>query len=298
MSATVFKVKGTHTRLNGKPFLVKGLRCSNSLVSDKTAADLIDHLDLYAAYGLNTVSVYLMGSRYGDVKGYNEDASLNPVYTGRLARIINAADRRGMVVLVGCLYWGTSKAKWESWTQKEAARAVANTMRWLADCDYYNVFMDVDNEGMGTQYAGFDDRQLIIAAKEADADIPVAFNYKGPPPPEADLAIHHSPPIPGKPYIQSEGSPPSMPGGYWGPYSKNEEAGLYEYLKVGVYTEKMKADQTADTRKHLDHGQGYMFASTWLQAAPPQGPNHNPGGDGSEKDPGIKWWLEFIGQEY
>ena len=54
-----------------------------------------------------------MGSRFGDVKGYNEDGTLNPVYAGRMGRIIEAADRRGMIVLVGCLYWSTSKAKWD-----------------------------------------------------------------------------------------------------------------------------------------------------------------------------------------
>ena len=40
--------------------------------------------------------------------------------------------------------------------------------------------------------------------------------------------------------------------------------------------------------------QGYMLASTWLQAPPPSGPNHNPGGYGSPDDPGIRWWLEFL----
>ncbi len=53
-----------------------------------------------------------MGSRFGDVKGYNEDASLNPEYLERMAKIIEACDQCNMVVLVGCLYWGNSKGKW------------------------------------------------------------------------------------------------------------------------------------------------------------------------------------------
>jgi sugar phosphate isomerase/epimerase len=73
---------------------------------------------------------------------------LNPVHAERMARIIEAADRRGMVVLVGCLYWSTSKAKWDSWTQAEADKAVANTVAWLKENNYRNVFVDVDNEGM------------------------------------------------------------------------------------------------------------------------------------------------------
>lgn len=55
-----------------------------------------------------------MGSRYGNIKGYLEDGSLNPVYSNRLAKIIEAADKRGMIVMVGCLYWGGSTAILES----------------------------------------------------------------------------------------------------------------------------------------------------------------------------------------
>ena len=116
-SKYVFQVKGTSTYLNGKPFLAKGLRCSNALFSDESTNDLLNNLERYTYYGLNTISVYLQGNRYGDVKGYDEDASLNPVHADRLAKIIEAADELGMVVLVGCLYWDTSNANGNSWTQ-------------------------------------------------------------------------------------------------------------------------------------------------------------------------------------
>jgi hypothetical protein len=124
--------------------------------------------------------------------------------------------------------------------------------------------------------------------------VPVAVNYHGDPPPEADLTIHHSPPVPGKPYIESEGSPGDVPtgDGYWGSYSKRE--GLYGYTNVGVYAEAMKESQKRATREHLDAGRGYMLASTWLQAPPPQRPNHNPGGRGTEDDPGVRWWLDWL----
>ena len=60
----------------------------------------------------------------------------------------------------------------------------------------------------------------------------------------------------------------------------------------------MKRDQIELTRQHLDNGKGYMLASTWLQAAPPQGPNHRPGGMGSAEDPGVLWWLEWLRDTY
>ena len=301
MSKHRFTVQGEMTCLDGIPFLAKGVRCSNALISDAAADQLIENLSLFASYGVNTISVFLQGSRFGDVKGYRQDAALDPVYAARMGRIIEAADARAMVVLAGCLYWGNSKAKWENWTQTEANAAVRNTAAWLCDRDYRNVIVDVDNEGMALRGAGFDNRQMVIAGKEADRECIIGTNFKGHPPPEADLALHFAHPVPGKPYIQSEGSPTSglplaVPGGYWGPYSKQD--GLYQYVNIGVYTKEMKASQIADARAHFERGHGYMLAATWLQAAPPEGPNHCPGGNGTRDDPGIRWWLEWLTNAY
>lgn len=293
---TVFSVHGAKTCLNGRPFLVKGLRCSNALLSDEAARELIDHLSLFASYGVNTIGVYFMGSRFGDVKGYREDGALDPVYAGRMGRIIEAADKRGMVILVGCLYWGNSKGKWESWTQKEANAAVANTVAWLKENDYRNVFVDPDNEGMAKRARKFDTRAMVRAGKAADPCCVIATNFRGEPPAEADLGIHFAKRVAGKPYIDSEATPGNAPGGYWGKYSKRD--GYYNYINIAVYNDAMKADQKKQTVAHLSRGEGYMLASTWLQCVPPHGPNHRPGGDGSEDDPGIQWWLEFLRDRY
>ena len=293
----VFSVRGEQTLLDGRRILVKGLRVSNALMSERAAEDLIANLDTFRRYGVNTVSVVFMGSRLGDVRGYRQDGTLDPTYAARMGRIIEAADRRGIVVLVGCLYWGDSKAKWANWTQREANSAVANTARWLRDKNYRNVFMDVDNEGMALKEAGFDNRQLVLAAKEANPTLAVGTNFRGQPPAEADLALHFSERAVGKPYIQTEGSPLVTPlegkgGGYWGRYSKQD--GLYQSIRIGMYTPEIKAAQIEDTRKHFSRGDGYILASTWLQCVPPAGPNHSPGGDGSEASPGIRWWLEAL----
>jgi hypothetical protein len=292
----VFSVRGEKTYLNGREFLVKGLRCSNALISDSAAEQLIANMDTFASYGVNTVSVYLMGSRFGDVKGYNEDGSLNPAYSDRMGRIIEAADKRGMVILVGCLYWGGSRSKWEGWGQEQANAAVANTVRWLKDNNYRNVLVDIDNEGMAHRAKGFDSRQMVIAGKRVDRRCIIATNFKSAPPAEADLGIHFSKKAAGKPYIDSESTPSNAPGGYWGSYSKVK--GYYNYINIGIYSEKMKQNQIAKTIEHLDNGQGYMCASTWLQCVPPYGPNNRPGGEGSKDQPGIRWWLEFLRKRY
>jgi len=56
----------------------------------------------------------------------------------------------------------------------------------------------------------------------------------------------------------------------------------------------MKTEMLNRTDRYLDRGQGYVFASTWLQDPPPAGPNHTAGGIGTKDDPGVRWWLEHI----
>jgi hypothetical protein len=285
----IFSVHGTKTFMNGDEIQVIGLRCSNSLITEKATTDMINYLDEYQSYGINTISVFFMGSRFGDVKGYNEDASLNPEYLARMAKIIEACDERKMVVLVGCLYWGNSRGKWDSWDQQDVENAVANTVRWLSENHYRNVIVDPDNEGMAQREKGFDISRMIKAGKEIDPTVMIGYNSRGYPPSNADLALHFSEIDPDKPYIESEGTMTD----YWGAYSK--EQGLYEYINVGIYTEGKKAEQIKNTDKLLKNGYGYMFASTWLQNVPP---NHDPGGEGTHCDPGIRWWLEYIKENY
>src|SRR5688572_2641203 len=55
----VFSVRGEPTLLDSRPFLVKGLRVSNALISDRAADELIGNLDKFRKYGVNTISVFL-----------------------------------------------------------------------------------------------------------------------------------------------------------------------------------------------------------------------------------------------
>ena len=51
--------------------------------------------------------------------------------------------------------------------------AIVNTVRWLKENNYRNVFIDVNNEHM----AKFDDSQLIAAGKEVDASYVIATYF-------------------------------------------------------------------------------------------------------------------------
>ncbi len=322
-SQYVFSIKGTSLYLNGQEFKIIGLRCSNALVSGKTTQKLIDSLDLYKSYGVNMVGVYFMGSRFGDVKGYRPDATLDPTYAKRMARIIEAADERGMVVLVGCLYWSTSRAKEDlgHWTQAEANQAVANTVKWLVEHDYRNVFVDPDNEGMAARANGWRIESMIAAAHEVDASIMVANNNHQPAG-NCDLNIHHGPKKPQKPWLNTEATPGKTPGGYWGRFSKEThqaDEAYHNYSRIGRYTAEMKKNQLDATADEIERYNGYGFAGTWIQCGPAEGINgpftklggrSNLGSNNDEQsawntdideihpDAGILWWMEFTKEKY
>ena len=308
----VFSVKGKKVCLNGNEFKVIGLRCSNALVSDGDVAELIDNLDVFKSYGVNTVSVFFMGSRFGDVKGYRPDASIDPVYAARMARIIEQADRRGMVVLVGCLYWSNSRAKEDLgyWKQVHANEAVANTVRWLKEHNFRNVFVDPDNEGMASRATGWSIKKMIDAAHKVDPSCVIGYNNKAAAPDNADILLHHSPKDGLRAYIESEGSPGNTPGGYWDNFSKSD--GYYNYIRIGRYTGQMKDSQIDAARDNIANHAGYMLASTWIQCAPHEGiggPFMTPGRRAEsldinddikelQSDAGILWWLQWIKSTY
>ncbi len=316
---TTFAVRGDELLLDGKPFKIIGLRCSNALISEETTDDLIEHFPAYRESGINTVSVFFMGSRYGDVKGYRPDASLDPVYADRMARIIKAADEQKMIVVVGCLYWSTSKAKEDlgEWEQQDANHAIANTVRWLSRSGFRNVFVDVDNEGMAHDATGWSIAEMIDAGHAVDPSIMLAYNDSDPPPENADLYVHHSPKVKGKPWLDTEATPgKSAPGGYWGNFSKQThkrtKGRYYNYSRIGRYTEAMKAEQIRRTVDEIERYNGHMLAATWLQCAPNErvgGPFTDSGGHSQIKDvdkdidrlhadAGIAWWLDFVKDKY
>lgn len=316
-------VSGDRILQNDNAVKVLGLRCSNALISDAATGDLIAALDLYRSYGVNTVSVFLMGSRFGDVKGYLPDGSLNTVYRDRMERILRATDSRGMLMIVGCLYWGKSTAKEDLsvWTQEDADRAVANTARWLAEKDFRHVILDPDNEGMAGRATDWQVESLIRAAKAANPDLVVANNTRQDPSNE-DLNMHFGKPEVGKPWLDSEATPVNAPGKYWSRFSKQTHAldsRYYNYSRIGRYTSEMKQDQSDSTRSQMERFNGYVLAGTWLQCGTAEGvggPFTSPGGrsdlgsgndekaawntdiDMIHPDAGILWWLEFVSETY
>ncbi len=310
-------VKGKNILLNGKIVKLLGFRCSNGLISEKKTEELIKNLDIFKAHGLNTMSVFFMGSRFGDVKGYNPDSTLNAVYAVRMAKIIKAFDERGMIVIVGCLYWGTSEAKADliHWEQKDANLAVYNTVKWLKENNFQNVIVDPDNEGMAHKKEGWSISDMIDAGHNSNPDCIIGFNHRSRAPKNADLLLHHSKEDKKRPYVDSEATPYGAgPLSYWGAYSKetHRKTGYYNYCRIGRYDESMKNKHKKDTIEAVKEKSGYIFASTWLQCGAAEGingPNMSFGGMAVgnwdedpitmvQKDGGVRWWAEFVKDNY
>ncbi len=73
----------------------------------------------------------------------NPDGSLDPDYLNRLERILDRADKLGMVVILGYFYFGQD----ERLTDEAAViRATDNATRWILDRGYRNVLVEINNE--------------------------------------------------------------------------------------------------------------------------------------------------------
>ena len=111
----------------------------------------IAQLPTYRAHGLRAVAVNFQG---GSPEGYSQsqpwhnsayeaDGTLRADYAGRMARVIDACDALGMVVMLGLFYFGQD----ERLTDEAAVvRAVDQVTDWLVDRGDGNVLIEIGNE--------------------------------------------------------------------------------------------------------------------------------------------------------
>ncbi len=80
---------------------------------------------------------------------FNPDGSLKPQFQARTERILNACDHLGMVVILGCFYFGQDER-----LNDEAAvcQAVDKTTNWILEAGYGNVLLEINNESNIPRY--------------------------------------------------------------------------------------------------------------------------------------------------
>jgi hypothetical protein len=175
--------------------LLMNVRMVNSIFEDAKRKDFdpeantgkfIAQIPDYAAHGVRAFTICLQGGMPGYEgavnSAFNPDGSLRQEYLKRAARVIEACDRRGIAVIVGCFYQRQDQILKDA----DAVRAgVVNVVRWLKANGFTNVMLEIANE---FDHTGFDHEiiktpngmaELIQLAKKANPDLLVSASGLG-----------------------------------------------------------------------------------------------------------------------
>jgi hypothetical protein len=119
---------------------------------EKNTDDLVNALPEWYSYGLRAITVGFQGGGPCftidnvtiDNNPFGEDGlQIEPAYLNRMERIIDAADKLGMVVIVSCFY-GAQALRIKD--DNGIIQAVKNVSNWLRDSGFTNVIIEVANE--------------------------------------------------------------------------------------------------------------------------------------------------------
>ncbi len=123
---------------------------------DANTTRFIARMPEYLAQGVRAFTVGLQGGMPGYEgavnSAFNSDGSLRPDYMTRVARVVDAADRLGAVVILSAFYQRQHSHDRAIASRSVARVAVAGVARWIRDRGYRNVVLEVSNE---YRHAGF-----------------------------------------------------------------------------------------------------------------------------------------------
>ena len=89
---------------------------------------------------------YGLGGQPHDNSGFDADGNLKPAYAKRLQNIIAAADRNGMVVIVGLFYFGQDSRVATTPDDGNLRRAIVNGIEFLKSLPNRNIMVEINNE--------------------------------------------------------------------------------------------------------------------------------------------------------
>jgi CubicO group peptidase (beta-lactamase class C family) len=120
----------------------------------------------YVGHGVRAFTINLQGGMPGYEGAVNSafdiGGNLRGAYLHRVRRVIEACDRLGAVVILGCYYQRQDQIL----KDEGAVRAgVVNVAQWLKGCGFTNVVLEVANE---FGHDGFDHRLLKTAAGQVE----------------------------------------------------------------------------------------------------------------------------------
>ncbi len=119
--------------------------------AERNVREFIAALPVWRKHGLLAVTVNFQG---GSPEGYSKtqpwetgafaaDGALRLDFAARMARILDAADGHGMVVILGYFYFGQDQRLTD---EAAVIRATDEATKWLLEGGWRNVFVEVNNE--------------------------------------------------------------------------------------------------------------------------------------------------------
>jgi Peptidase family M23/PKD domain len=173
-----------HWRINGRPTdggtraegLLMNARMVNAIFEDRRRPDFdpeantdrfLEKIPDYAAHGVRAFTVGLQGGTPGYEGALNSafapDGSLREPYLARARRVVEACDRQGLVVILGCYYQRQDQVL----ADETAVRAgVVHVAEWVQRCGFRNVLLEIANE---FGHGGFD--HPLIRATEGEVEL-------------------------------------------------------------------------------------------------------------------------------
>jgi hypothetical protein len=312
------EISGNQFTLDGQPFDMTGIRTGSASQSQALTDELISQLDTYKAHDVNTVTVFYMGTSGGNSDPFTVDSSENVKIeaddAARMRQIIEAADARGMVVIVGIFY---QRATWSDITTD--ARVVKAIDAVVDDLKAYdNIILNLANEQNSGAYAdkpgniqsasqilqyiqqvknrdpnrlvgsgGYKDASNVTIGKAAATDA-LLFDTGG-----YEVDREHSGTkydkyraagVPDKPLVNVE-----MFGGYTADASVQPNTGCY------TATGKQLHYKDVDDARVRPGLSVFFHSNKWIQG----GATHYELGDSgtcnsTTNSPGMSWWFTYV----
>jgi hypothetical protein len=204
---TRIAIKDGFWELNGKPTfpgtlaegLLPNVRMVNATFDDRNTAtrpkdfsadantaSFIDAIPRYVESGVVAFTLNLQGGSPGYEGALNSalesDGSLRAPDLDRIRRVIEACDRAGAVVILGCLYQAQDQVLAD---ENAVKRAIVDTAKWIQRRGYTNVVLEIANEHEhdGYQHKIIRDpegcAELIRLAKETHPKLLVSSSGMG-----------------------------------------------------------------------------------------------------------------------
>jgi CubicO group peptidase (beta-lactamase class C family) len=126
--------------------------------AEANADEFIAQIPDYVAHGIRAFTLNLQGGMPGYEgaanSAFNTNGSLRDSYMRRVRRVVEACDRHGAAVILGCYYQRQDQVL----KDEDAVRAgVVNVAKWIQTSGFSNVVLEIANE---FGHGGFDHRIL------------------------------------------------------------------------------------------------------------------------------------------